>query len=106
MKIPFPFKLSSEKEEEGDLRKTTGWEARCLHAVSVVKVGKVRDQEVGMEGHAFMLHVSMERRERQDTWVLKMSRSKIWFCPARLHTSARKALMLIERATSRGGVTV
>lgn len=44
-----------EKEEQGDLRKMTGWEACCLHSVSVVKVGKVGDQEVGMEGHAFML---------------------------------------------------
>lgn len=41
-----------EKEKQGDLQKTTGWEARCLHAVSVVKVGKVGDQEVGMEGYA------------------------------------------------------
>lgn len=40
-----------EKEKQGDLQKTTGWEAR-LHAVSVFKVGKVGDQEVGMEGYA------------------------------------------------------
>lgn len=74
--------------------------------------GKSRRSEVGMEGHAFMLTnctspwSGKDRASGETHWGGLKASHRNFFCWARLNTSTRTALMLIERATSWGHVSV
>lgn len=80
------------------------------HAVPLDKVGKVRDQEIGMGGQGFMLTNCVTPWSSNDRarWRDKLGfwKQNVFFFQTHFNTSTQTGVMCIERATLRGSVSV